>query len=314
MERLWQVRLSSRNRLPLFPTEVSQRRAVRRLAAVTRGRLVLFGLVYEHGHPIVFCSDERIGLLKRSIRIALRPVAAQPIEPVWAEPVGGRGHMRALLRYVLEQPSHHCLPDHPALWSGSCFLDLCGARSLPGLSLRIAEALPGLRLGELHEIVGLPRRPIEPATDEQILELGARRLVLATAAALALDPESRGLQAVAARRLVVQIGRRVGISWAELRRVLSVSEATLFRSATSPFSDEELERAVRIRLALEELIRVESRPGSHPPGREPPWSEVPQLALGRRRALTDARHPPIEGRSESQGSHRRPPSTDRRPE
>lgn len=256
MECLWQLRLSSRNRLPLFPTEASQRRAVRRLAEIARGRLVLFGLVHEHGHPVVFCDDRRLGLLKRSIRIALGALASQPIEPIWGEAVNGRGHMRALLRYVLEQPKHHGLRDHPALWSGSCFLDLVGARKIDSLLLRVAEALPGLRLGELQQIVGLPSRPLVPVTDDQVRALGATRLAEAAAAALALDPSDMGrsADAAAARRVVVQLARRAGLSWPEIRRALPVSDATLFRLAVEPSPGEAFENATRIRLMLEETV------------------------------------------------------------
>jgi len=260
MERLVQFRLSSRNRLPLFPTDLSQRRAVRCLARIVGDRLVLFGLVHEHGHPVAFATDRETGMLKRSLRVALGRVARQPIEKVWAEPVNGRSHMRALLRYVLDQPRHHGLPDHPALWSGSCFLDLVGARRVSGLALRLEEALPGLRLAELHEMVGLSPRPILPAGDDLVRELGASRLVAATAAALALVPPLRGVgrETVAARRLAVKIGRGAGIGWADLRRVLPVSDATLFRSGSGR-SEDDLERAVRCRLALEERVALELR-------------------------------------------------------
>ncbi len=257
MERLWQLCLSSRYRLPLFPTDVSQRRAVRCLARVTAGRLVLFGLVHEHGHPVVFCSDESLGLLKRSVRVSLRRVAAQPIEKVWAEPVRGRSHVLALLRYALQQPIRHGVLEHPALWSGSCFVDLVGARYLPELELRLAEALPGVRQSELYELVGLPPRRIAPAGDDLIRELGARRLLEAVAAALAVDPSLRGQSPrnVAARTLVVQVGRRIGFSWTEIQRVLPVSHAALFRLAAAPPPEAVMERAVRLRLGLEDQVQ-----------------------------------------------------------
>jgi hypothetical protein len=36
--------------------------------------------------------------------------------------------------YLLKQPVKHGLDVHPALWTGSCFLDLIGARLIPGFS------------------------------------------------------------------------------------------------------------------------------------------------------------------------------------
>ncbi len=35
--------------------------------------------------------------------------------------------MSNVFGYLLRQPSHHDLQVHPALWTGSCFLDLVGA-------------------------------------------------------------------------------------------------------------------------------------------------------------------------------------------
>jgi hypothetical protein len=254
MERLWQLRLSSRKRLPLLPTETAQRQAVHRLASVTEGRLVLFSLVFEHGHILTFSSEQRLGLVRRTIRQVLQPVCAQPIEPLWHEAVDGRGHMQSLLRYLIAQPEHHRLEAHPALWSGSCFPDLVGARWVPGLRLRLSEALPGFRLRDAHDLVGLPPRRIEPADDDQIRALGAARLVSATAAALAIDPLLAGRRPiiVLARRLVLQLGRRLGLPWGELARSVPVTRATLFRSVTDLLVAPRLEQVVRTRLALEE--------------------------------------------------------------
>jgi hypothetical protein len=257
MERLWQFRISSRTRLPLFPTEESQRKAVRALASIGIGRLVLFNLVVEHGHTVELCLDERVGLLRRTMRQVLEPIAAQSIEPVWCEPVGGRKHMRSLVRYTLTQVEHHRIPGHAALWSGSCFLDLAGARVLPGLKLALAEAIPDLRLSEVYTMVGLPPRQLQPVSDEELRALGAGRLAAATAAALALDLpfSTRRVEVVEARRLIVQVARRLDLPWGEIRRVLQIPERTLFRSATMPVNTPGLERAVRIRLALEETLR-----------------------------------------------------------
>jgi hypothetical protein len=255
MERLWQLRLSSRKRLPLFPTEASQRAAVRALAAATQGHLVLFSLLYEHGHIVVFCSEGRVGLLGRSIRWMLGRCASQVIEPLWRELIEGRNHLRSFLRYVLTQIDHHRVPAHPALWTGSCLLDLVGARWLPRLRLRLAEALPDLHLDQVLSPLGLPR--LRPAGDELVRSLGTTRLREAACAALAVDSQLPGRSAdvVTVRRLIVQVARKLGVPWPEVSRVLPVSEPTLFRLAGDPPVASHLERVVRTRLALEEAIQ-----------------------------------------------------------
>jgi hypothetical protein len=252
---LWHLVFSSSGRLPLFPTEEHQRRAVRCLARVAPEALLLFSMVTEHGHTVARAEEPRLGRLKRSARLSLGAVAAEPIGPVWHEPVKDSRHLRSLVRYHLTQAPHHEVPSHPALWSGSCFHDLARTRAVDGLELRIAEFLPTLRLREVYEMVGLPPQELEPVTDDELRRLGAARLVEATAAALAVGPGLSGNEpaVVQARCAVVHLGRQADIPRGELRWALNVSRRTLSRLALGPRNSKH-ERAIRMRLSLEEVV------------------------------------------------------------
>lgn len=253
---LWQLRLSSRKRLPLFPTERHQRAAVRRLIKVATPHLVLFSLVYEHGHLLVIASAAEAGRLGRAIRLALRPIAEQPIEPIWREQVEGKRHARALVEYFFGQGRHHDLPVHPALWSGSAFQDVVGARALPGLHLRLDEVLPGLGPPEILRMVGLDSRQIVPATNEEIQGLGIARLVDAATAAAGFGPgvTGRSKSIVAVKRVVADIASQADIPRKIVAPQLHVTERGVRWLHLRP-GDEPLADATRIRLSLEERVR-----------------------------------------------------------
>jgi hypothetical protein len=260
---LWHVVFSSPRRLPLFPTEEQQRKAVRCLARIARGVLVLFGLVNEHGHTVVQSPKTRVGPFKRLVRLSLGAVAAEPIGPVWVEPVEDPKHLRSLVRYNLTQAPHHEVPSHPALWSGSCFHELARTRAVDGLELRIAETLPKLRLREVYEMVGLPPQELEPVTDDELRGLGAARLVEAAAAALALGPGLSGNKpaVVQARQTVIHLGRQAGIRCSELSWALDMTARSVCR-LTHTSRDRKIELAVRMRLALEDAVVNLQRRGS----------------------------------------------------
>jgi hypothetical protein len=259
--KLWHLRLSSRKRLPLFPTEKHQRAAVLRLVRVAAPHLVLYSLVYEHGHTKIIASAPQAGRLEHALRLALGPIAEQPIEPVWREPVEGKRHARALVKYFLEQGPHHDLPVHPALWGGSAFQDLMGARVLPGLHLRLWEVLPDLRLPEIQRMVGLDSQPIIPATNEQIQGFGIARLVDAAASAAAVGPgvTGRTKSTAAVKRVIADIARQADFSNKIIAAQLQLTERGARWLRLQP-GDEPLAEATRIRLALEERVRSTSQP------------------------------------------------------
>jgi hypothetical protein len=259
MEKLYQLGLTSRTRLPLFPDAARQRQAVVRLAAALGGKLVAFGL-FAHGHLGALEDEARIGLLRRTVRSVLQPIAALPIEPVWCEVVDSRKHLRSLLRYWICQLEHHGLPGHPALWDGSCFLDLVGARRVPGLVLRCRELLPEVRVSELLSLVGLPATAVHPLDDARVRALGLPRIASAAAAALGLSSlDGKTAASMAGKRLVMQMANTVELAAREARGVLGVCRSTGRRLASS-LHDAELHRAVRTRLAIEEAVIAAALP------------------------------------------------------
>lgn len=254
---IFQIRFGSDGRLPLYPGERHIRAAVWRLARATHGALVMFGFIHEHGHLLVVDQAGHIERFKKRAAMKLGAVAAEPMEEVWHDRVESRSHLASLVRYYLEQTYHHGVPAHPALWSGSCFVDLVGARVVSGLDLRLFEVLPSLTRDKLMEIVGLPLASLRPAMDSAVRALGALRLRDAAAAALAADPAlaQNDAACVRARRVVVRLAARAGISLNETANVLRVTPDAVTRLARREV-EETWVAATRRRLALEEAVRL----------------------------------------------------------
>ena len=253
----WHLRFSSERRGTLFPTEASRRRAVHALVRAVGPQILGFSFVVEHGHSSLREDEARIKRLGRRVQLMLSAVADEPLTAPWIEELEGSKRVENLLRYELRQVSHHEVEAHPALWSGSSILDLVGARVLlPGLRQRVKAVLPYTPPVALYNEVGLPRSEIDPLGPGQVRVLGAARLVVATAAALAVGPElaGRGWGVTLARRAVAHLGAWAGIAREELGWGLAVTRRHLRRLLELPPPDEEVLRAVRVRLALEETV------------------------------------------------------------
>ncbi|MFH2010376.1 MAG: hypothetical protein ABI333_27505 [bacterium] len=251
---LWHVILSSSRRLPMFPTEKHQRAAVRALVCAAPDRLALFGLVKEHGHVALAASPCRRRHIKSAVVQSVGAVAVEPVEVSFCERIEDPKHLRSLVRYFINQSSHHGVKGHPALWSGSCVHELLQTRALSNLRLLVEDLLSDLKSTVL-EMVGLPGRLIQPASDEKIRALGATRLVMAAAAALAVGPVLTGhsTPVLLARRAAAQLGRKAGIARDELGWALQVSARALTRLLQGP-ADLVVEEAVRRRLDLEQAV------------------------------------------------------------
>jgi hypothetical protein len=174
MELGW-LTIASDGRQVLFPSEEARRAAVRVLARVVGPAALLFRVVDDHLHVVVGWERARVGWLSRALVLGLRPLAAAPVEGARVRPVESRAHLESLVGYVLSQTSHHGLAEHPALWTGSCFRDLVGARWLPPLAgrERLSAHLPRLPPSALQRAVGLSGRAVEPADDAALR--GARQ-------------------------------------------------------------------------------------------------------------------------------------------
>lgn len=253
--RPWQIRLSSDGRHPLFPTEASLRQAVRVLVHTAGRELVLFCIVDDHLHAVLRCERPVVTWRARSLCRVIRARAAVPVAPSWISAVESRSHMQNLVGYILDQTSHHGLPVHPALWSGSCFPDLIGARCLPGLDLQLQRALPRLQTWEICKAVGLQERDLAPLDHEEVRALGAARILAASSAVLGVGPGVAGQRRdlFVARALTAQVCGEVGLSREDLGWVLDRSRRQILRLEEAPIP-ETLLLGVRRRLALEQAV------------------------------------------------------------
>jgi hypothetical protein len=226
--------------------------------------MVLFCVVDDHVHVVLFCAVDQEARLRVGILFALRSLASAHIEPAYPRPVKTRSHLNWLLRYVLTQPVHHGLQVSPALWSGSCFQDLSGARVLAGLKLRITEAIPRLQWSKVLSIVGLPGdRGLSPATNMEVREAGAARVVVAVASALGVGPSLAGKRSlvVHARRAAIALCDQAGITRTEVCWALGLPPRSARRLAKDPV-DPVVLRAARLRLTLERVVACQGGRGA----------------------------------------------------
>lgn len=245
---------ASEGRMPLFTTESQRCAGLHALARSARGKLVLFCIVDEHVHVVLAVeSRAEAGHVGRALRRSLQNAAGVPLGPAFIRPITTRSHAEWLARnYIVAQPKKHGLPDHPALYSGSCFQELVGARQL--VDLRIEALLPRFDVRHVLDTVGLPRRPIEPLEPEAIRRLGVGRIADASMSVLALaDLAGRSRPNVIARRIAVQISDEVGIARAEIGHGMNLRPRSV-RSIAALDTEAALSRAVSIRLALEEQV------------------------------------------------------------
>lgn len=280
----WHATWSTESRLPLAPDEVTRRAMVRAIARVAGVATSLFCVVDDHVHVVLFCTEAERGRRVQALSLAFAAISPVPLGPAHVRPVRDRTHMLWLAnQYLLNQPAKHGLATHLALWSGSCFPDIAGARVLPGLTLRLADALPRWRPGDAYVAVGLPRVPLVPADDLMVRQAGASRLVAAAASAAGIDPTLSGTGAavVGARLAVVAIGQTCGLATAELAFALRVTQQAVTRlgrrlaSADAGSARREpsvphaaLLAATRMRLALEDAAARLPLAVREPPGLE----------------------------------------------
>lgn len=250
------VLTSQRNsRLPLFTEERHYLEALHRLGQVCKGNLVLFALIAEHLHLIVLLSRAAAGRLAQAVQLTLRPLVKTPLATSFIEEVDGRGHMYRSVKYELEQPKKHGMPGPAALWPGSCLPELVGARFIPGLALRITEALPTFQVQQALRVLKLPGVEVPPAERQQLRAAGATRLVSATAAALGVESlKGNRPREITARMAVVYIATRLDIPSTEVQSATGMNRQTLYRLRRRAVCPEYID-AIRRRIALEDLVQ-----------------------------------------------------------
>ena len=265
---IWHLRFSSDGRHPLFVSEAARRAAILSLARAAGTYLVTFGFVDDHLHVVVVCSRSMAGKLSRAILLGLRPIAGRGFEPSYMKPVESRAHLLRLVGYTIEQPAKHGLAVHPAMWSGSAFPDIVGARVIDGLCLRIGEVLPRYRTADAWRAAGLSADGLAPLSDEGIRATGLGTLMEAASFASCATPDltGRSRRDVSARATVVSLGRSVGFRVKDIASTLQIAPETVRRLGLRP-ADEQTSFATRLRLSL--VITL-----GHPTSQSPAESAV----------------------------------------
>jgi len=214
-----------------------------------------FCIVDEHVHVAVTADAARSGHLARTILLAIRPYASVRLDPAHVRPVATRRHLEWLVEYILDQPRHHDLAVHPALFSGSCFADLVGARLVPGLKIRIREVLGRFRLRTAFEAVDVAATRLVPSSNEQVRRVGASVLAEVAAAALCVVHPLRGktARATLARAACCQLARDAGIANTEVAHAVDITRQGVSQLARRTI-DRRVVRAVRMRLALRQRV------------------------------------------------------------
>ena len=251
----WNLGFSADGRHPLFTTEAARRAAVRLIYRHAGHCLVLFCVVDDHVHVIVYCSRAMAHKLKRALQLGLRAIAEPELEQAYLKEIRSRDHLEYQVKYLLGQLEHHRLPAHPARWSGSCFADIVGARIVDGVQLQWQKVLPRTRLADTWRTVGLPSAGIRPATDTQLEKAGVHAIAAAASAAVCCDPGMKGRNAhvVTARAMTVQLSLAAGLAGTDLARCLGIKRHWLAKLAVRPVG-EELLAATRLRVAIDAAL------------------------------------------------------------
>ena len=263
---LWHLNWTADGRRTFFPEEGDCRRAVRTLVRVCGRRAVLYNVADDHLHLVAQSGEGELGVLTRSVLLALRPLTEVPFAPVYVKQVVDRSHLMTLVDYVLRQGPHHGLATHPALASGSCFPDLVGARLLPGFEQRLTGLLPRFSMHGVFAKAGLHlEQPLSPAGDGALALAGAARLLAASAAAVAAPPGLCGREPwlVDGRAAFVRLAQAAGLPTRVISQVGGLPLRSVQRLAHREI-DPRLLSAARLRIALEDAVQRQP-----PAAREP---------------------------------------------
>lgn len=246
----WHLTLASRDRDHLWNDEHDLLRIVRHLAHLGGDSLVAFCVVDDHLHSFHHGPRRRVGQVASGITQTI----ATPTEPAFIKEVRGRSYRTWLLRYILTQVLKHGIPGPPALWHGSSFLDLIGARVLDGFDRgTIERVLPRSRVDGIFTELGLAAEPIHALEDLE--GIGAAELVRAAGASLGCGrgAGTRQPHEVDARHLAAWLGRQLDLPTGELGAELKRSTRTVRMLAARRPPDEHID-ALRTRLALERRV------------------------------------------------------------
>ncbi len=253
--KLWHLTLTSEGRMALFPDDKSIRKALLKLVKVASDFLVSFCLVDEHIHLVLKCPRDNVGIISRAIQLALSPIGSCHFNSGHITAVTDRTHLERLISYCVIQPVKHGLAGHPALYGGSCFLDLIGARCIGALGQPLSSLLPRFDSVKLYPDVSLPPGRLMPLSDEHIKNVGVSGVAEAVGAVLAAAPGLNGNseESVKGRRVAVILALRAGITSGQISDEMKITKRSINRLKSLTMSERVME-AVRIRLALEKLV------------------------------------------------------------
>ncbi len=253
----WHLTFSADGRQAFYPTEDGAMAGVQALVRIAGPYLAAFCVVDEHVHTVPVANEADLAHLRRSLVRSLRSTTAVPVLPAHVRHVDTRRYLEWLIDYVLLQPLKHRQPGHPAPWPGSCFLDLVGARHLPGLDLQLARVLPRYRLRSAFETLALGSEPLSPTPDEEARWLPTLDVVAAAARATGAPPAlaGRSTPEVRARRTAAQLLTACGASPKTLADALRRTRQGVHQLLARPAHPRDLS-ALRLRLALEARVQV----------------------------------------------------------
>lgn len=273
----WHVTLVTRGRRTAYGDGADLRRVVRRLCRAFGGHSVLFCVVDDHVHVVAKGERSRVG---HRVSGFSRALAARgvPLQPAHIVEVEGKRHLENLVHYLIRQPEKHGVGGHPALWSGSCFTDLLGARTLCGFDPSVVLGLlPRWRQRDVWGVLQLEPRGLP--SDSDLRQLGAYRIAEAASAAFgctSLDARRRS-EVASARQVAAWLATTAGINAQEVADALHTSRrsASALALRTPPRAARQV---VLTRLALEEA--VSGRGGATPWETPASAARRPQPGLG----------------------------------
>lgn len=239
----------------LFAREADRLAATRALIRVLGPWLLLFCIVDDHVHALVFGEPAHVAQLAGHLQLAFLALpGCPPLQATWFEEIEDRRHLMSMVPYVLRQTRHHDMPDHPAGWFASSFQDLVGARRLdPGAFARLTAHLPRLRLLQVWAAVEVtPQQP----RDLAVLESCSPRDLGRLASRVHATPITSGRRlrpAVKARRLAIHLLASAGTSRASTASLLRTSPRTVRRRLAEPVDAGELDAAL-LQLAIERAV------------------------------------------------------------
>ncbi len=251
----WHLTFSARGRQAFYPSEDGAAAGVRALVRSAGSRLAGFSVVDDHVHAVPVAAPKELPGLRRSTLRSLRSSTVVPVDPAYVRHVDTRRYLTWLVEYLLLQPLKHELPGHAALWPGSFFLDLVGARHVPGLQIQLGRVLPRYRLRSAFEVLGLGDDPLAPANNDQVSWFSPPAVVLAAARATCAPTSLAGrtLPEVRARLAASHLLVEAGVPRSRIGSALSRSRQTVHRLLARPADPRDLS-ALRLRLALETRV------------------------------------------------------------